>query len=262
MVSVMPCDLFVYLKRKSRDQYRSIRGFTLIELLVVIAIIAILAGMLLPALSKAKEKAKRTKCLNSLRQLGIASHMYADDNNNYLPPMVDNKNQVGNWSWDMPQTVVSNLLGYGFQRDILYCPSFAKQNNDELWNFTSRFKVLGYAFATKGSPGLSETNIFEKIQLKVIKDKKTGSSYTIGMSEGIFVADATLSKRNDREARSENFSKVDGGWKGHSSPHLMSGGQGGQLPAGANALYLDAHVAWNPFMKMHQRRIRGPFFWW
>lgn len=72
--------------RRPRNEPRRGQGFTLIELLVVIAIIAILAAMLLPSLSTAKEAAKRISCLNSTRQLGIALSLYIDDHEGRFPP--------------------------------------------------------------------------------------------------------------------------------------------------------------------------------
>ena len=103
------------------------RSFTLVELLVVLAIISVLAGLLLPVISKAKEAGRAAACLSNLRQIGIALQLYVQDNNNRLPVMRDKSFDTNGPPINAlpgPDVALSNYLG---AVKVLRCPSDRKR---------------------------------------------------------------------------------------------------------------------------------------
>ena len=258
------------------------QAFTLIELLVVIAIIAILAAMLLPVLSSAKDKAKRMQCLNNLHEIEVALNIYAGDFVDKLPVYVKPANGGSNagWPWDMPDAAAQVMLGSGLTKKSFYDPGTEPKFTDTqnwsgpgigptstLWNFAvtatppgpDDFHVTGYAFALSSNDS-SPGETLDPCKLWVTNRNKTLQPESINMGGGpilmpvsdrVLVACAILSNGSATPpyGHPENgYTAIQGGFTqngvpyDHTSPHIKNG-----LPQGGDEGFKDGHAVWHKF---------------
>lgn len=237
-------------------------AFTLVELLVVIAVIGLLAAMLLPVLASAKERARRTQCLNNLRQFDLGLIMYGNEEHDKMPTMTG-----GLWAWDLPVSIANALNDHGVTRSILYDPGFPEMNQDGLWNYLGRdgspYRVIGYAMTFPGTASVSESNWNRTISAQPISVGDT-TLPAPSPSERVLVSGSVISDRgqnNPAGRDSYSYSGIVGGFAPlpHRCAHLVKG-----KPAGDNVATLDGSVRWRKFSEMLPRTEDPmcPTFWW
>ncbi len=175
---------------------RNPSAFTLIELLVVIAILALLAGLLLPALGRAKESGRAAACLSNLHQVGIALQLYVQDNGNRLPFMRDRSPGLTN-DLPSPDLVLSNYLG---NLNVLRCPSdrqrlFEDTGSSYSWNSllngqdADHLSALGLSFNPRQIPLLFDKDRFHRARGEL---KALNYLYADGHLKNLLTLEGTL----------------------------------------------------------------------